>query len=345
MMLYTGMAFAALTALFESVVLVRMLGRAASGELEAAAVMPMLGFAFVYFLATLLSVGLFIGVFMSLSRLWRDSEAVIWMGGGIGPWGWIKPVLIVCLPSVLIIAVASLEGRPWAALKQAEYESVLETRDQVSNLAPGLFNEDRDGQRVYFVERVSPDGQRISNIFVQSMQQGRMGVMVARSGGVRSMDNGDHFLVLEDGKRYDGTPGENDFRLGYFKEYGLRIRPREYVEPQRGAKLLDSMHLLQDPTPRNLGEWVERFGAPLSALLLALLAVPLSYTNPRAGRSPNVVFAILIYLAYNNIVGLSRGWVEHGQLSAAHGVLAVHGTMLLLVGYLFWRRFSGPWDR
>ena len=345
MVMLSGVAFAALTALFEVVVLVRMLGRAVAGDMETTAVLPMLGFAFVYFLPTLLAVALFVGIFMSLSRLWRDSEAVIWMGAGIGPWGWMRPVLLVSVPTVLLIAFASLDGRAWAALKQAEYERVLQTRDQISTLSPGMFAEDRSGQRVYFVERVSRDGLRIDNIFAESMQQGRLGVVVAQSGRLQVEPNGDHFLVMENGKRYDGTPGETDFRLGYFRQYAMRIQPREYIEPERGARLLGSAQLLHFARPAFLAEFVERIGTPISALLLALLAVPLSYTNPRAGRSPNVVFAILIYLAYNNVIGLSRGWVEHASLTATQSLLLVHGVMLAILLYLYRRRFSGPWDR
>lgn len=340
-----SLAFSALASIFAVVLLVRTLGKAALGDIAGEAVLPLLGFGFLRFLPVLLSLALFIGVFMSLSRLWRDSEAVIWMTGGVGPMGWARPVLRFVLPVVLIIALVSLEGIPWSSRKQAEFEQNMEARDQVSTLTPGVFSEDRRGQRVVFVETLSEDGRHVGNVFIQSRERGRLGVTVAQEGNVREMPNGDTFLFLENGKRYEGVPGEADFWMSEFLSYAVRIPPQAIIERGPSPRTMGVAQLLGDPVPRNMGEWVWRLGYPLTALILCLLAVPLSYVNPRAGRSLNVVFAILLYIAYNNVVGLSEGWVSRSVLSAGEGILVVHGAMLVfMVGY-YWLRFRGPWSR
>lgn len=338
----SGMAFASLGSIFAVVLLVRVLGRAAIGDLADDAVFPLLGFGFVRFLPILLSLALFIGVFMSLSRLWRDSEAVIWMNGGLGPFDWMRPVVVFSLPAAVIIAVVSMLLIPWSVSKQTRYEEVLESRDRVSTLAPGVFSEDRLGQRVFFVESASPSGDSVGNVFVQSVQQGRMGVIVARQGHMRRVENGDHFLVLEQGNRYEGTPGVADFRVADFSRYAVRIEPRVIAEKAGGPHSRTLTTLFADPTPENMAEWVWRISYPLSSLILCLLAVPLSYVNPRAGRSLNVVFAILVYFAYSNLVGLSQGWVGRSQLTAGESIALVHGFMLVVLMLAYWRRFHGP---
>lgn len=339
-----GVAFAALVAIFSVVLLVRILGKAAIGDLDVEAVMPMLGFGLLRALPVLLSLGLFVGVFMSLSRLWRDSEAVIWMNGGVGPWGWAQPVIFFVLPVVLIIAFVSLDGLAWGARKQGEFEQILAARDQISNLSAGVFTEDRQGKRVVFVEKISSDGIKVENIFVQSFERGRMGVTVASQGSIQRMDNGDTFLVLEQGKRYEGVPGAADFWMAKFKSYSVRVPPQAVVERGKTKRSMQAAELVRNPSPANMGEWVSRLGHPVSALLLCLLAVPLSYANPRAGRSMNVVFTVLIYAAYNNFVGLSQGWVEREKMGAATALFLVHGSMLLILLAMFWRRFRGPWS-
>jgi lipopolysaccharide export system permease protein len=339
----SAFAFAALTSIFTVVILVRMLGKAAMGDLEVGAVLPMLAFGLLHFLPVLLSLGLFIGVFMCLSRIWRESEAVIWMGGGVGPWGWARAVLWFSVPMVVLIALVSFMALPWGAKKQSEYERILKSRDEVSSLAPGMFTE--YDKRVHFVESVSADRQRVGNIFVQSQIHGRTGVMVARQGHVETTQKGERFLVLEAGRRYEGNPGEADFRLGEFDSYAVRIQPRTLAETAPSPRMLTMAELWSSPTPVNMGEWVWRVGYPLSALLLVLLAIPMSYVNPRAGRSLNVVFAILIYLAYNNFVGLSEGWVTRARLHAGEALLMVHGGMLLVLAAFYWQRFRGPWPR
>lgn len=338
-------AFAALTSIFLVVILVRVLGRAAMGDLEVGAVLPMLAFGVLRFLPVLLSLGLFIGVFMSLSRIWRESEAVIWMSGGVGPWGWARPVLLFSVPMVLLIALVSFVALPWAMKKQSDYERILKSRDEVSSLAPGMFTEYGQGKRVHFVESLSADGQRVGNIFVQSHIHGRTGVMMARHGHVETTERGERFLVLEAGRRYEGAPGEADFRLGEFDAYAVRIQPQALAEAALSPRMLTMAQLWARPTPVNMGEWVWRVGYPISALLLVLLAIPMSYVNPRAGRSLNVVFAILIYVAYNNFVGLSEGWVTRSLLNAGEALLAVHGGMLLVLAAFYWQRFRGPWAR
>jgi len=338
-----GVAFAALAAIFSVVLLVRTLGKAAMGDLEVEAVMPMLGFALLRSLPVLLSLSLFIGVFMSLSRLWRDSEAVIWMNGGVGPWGWARPVIVFVTPVVLIIAFVSLEGVAWGSRKQAEFELILANREQISSLAPGVFTEDRQGKRVVFVESFTREGRHVENVFVHSFERGRAGVTVARQGEVTQMENGDTFLVLEQGKRYEGVPGAADFQMAKFKSYSVRIPMHQATPGAVRVRALSSVELLRDPSPVNMGEWISRLGIPISALLLCLLAVPMSYANPRAGRSLNLVYTILIYAAYNNFIGLSQGWVERARLGALEGALLIHGIMLLILLALFWRRFRGPW--
>lgn len=343
MALGSATTFAALAAIFLVVMLVRVLGRAALGELEAGAVLPMLTLGMLRFLPVLLSLALFIGVFISLSRVWQDSEAVIWMSGGVGPLGWVRPVLLFSLPMVLLIAWVSFVGLPWGAKKQVEYEQFLNTRDEVSAMAPGMFTEFGGGQRVHFVESVSEDGLRVSNVFVQSLMQGRTGIMVAREGHVVSHEHGERFLVLESGRRYDGSPGKADFRVGEFASYAVRIQPQAMEAVKNGPRMLSVRQLWAQPTPVNMGEWIWRLGYPVSALLLAVLAIPLSYVNPRAGRSLNVVFAILIYVAYNNFIGLSEGWVTQASLSVGVAGLLTHGVMALLTMTFFWQRFRGPW--
>jgi lipopolysaccharide export system permease protein len=339
-----GMAFIALVAIFSVVLLVRTLGKAAIGDLAVDAVLPMLGFGLLRFLPVLLSLALFVGVFMSLSRLWRDSEAVIWMNAGVGPWGWARPVLLFVMPVVLIIAFVSLEGMPWGVRKQAEYEDILAAaKDQISSLTPGVFSEDKQSRRVVFVEKISRDGRHVDNVFVQSLERGRMGVTVASQGLLTRMDNGDTFLVLDRGKRYEGVPGAADFWMATFRSYSVRIPAQLVKEHGVNVHAMKSSELLRDPTPAKMAEWVWRLGYPLSVLVLCLLAVPLSYANPRAGRSLNVVYTILIYAAYNNFVGVSQGWVERAKMGAIESLLLVHGSMFLLMLVFYWRRFRGPW--
>jgi lipopolysaccharide export system permease protein len=133
--------------------------------------------------------------------------------------------------------------------------------------------------------------------------------------------------------------------MSTYDTYAVRIPPQAIADKGPSPRTMQIAQLFQNPIPANMGEWVWRVGYPLTALVLCLLAVPLSYVNPRAGRSMNVVFAIFIYVAYNNLVGLSEGWVGRAKLSATEGILFVHGAMFLIMVIFYWQRFRGPWAR
>lgn len=341
----SGIALGVLTAILLVSLAVRILGTAAVGDLEVSAILPFITFGYLRLLPILLSLALFIGVMLTFSRYWQDSEMVIWSGAGLAPTAWIRPVLRFAGPITLIIAGLSLAVIPWVSRQKVEYEDYLTTRqEEAANLSPGIFAETQKGGRVYFVESLKERGPDVRNIFIQSEEHGRIGVVAASQGAVETMKNGDRFLVLRDGRRYEGTPGNADYRVMEFARYGFRLDPTQLTAKAKQPKELDTIQLLRDPTPANQAEWVWRIGYPISALMLALFAIPLSFYNPRAGRSFNVLLAALLYTLYNNVMGLSQSWVGRGEISAGASLIMVHGVALaLLTLFYWWRYFRSPY--
>ncbi len=340
-----GVALLALTVIVLVTLLVRILGRASIGRVESEAVFPFIAFGMANFLPVLLSAALFLAVFLTLSRLWQDNEMVIWQGAGLNPLAWLSPVLRFALPVTLLIALLSLALIPWLAQKRNDYERLLSARDEATAIMPGVFVEAGGGDRVYFVEGIDTQSSQVNNIFIQSIQHGRHGVIVARKGEITTAQSGDRFLVLTGGRRYEGTPGAADYRMMEFDRYSVRMEQKVIEKQSRTPRTTSTQGLLEDPTPANMAEWVWRLGYPISALLLAVFAVPASYLNPRAGRAFSVVFAMLVYTVYSNLIGLSEAWVSQRKLSATTSMLLVHGSMLALLVWLYWRRGPGTLGR
>jgi len=211
--------------------LIRLLGQAAGGKIPSDAVIAFLGFSALNLLPVLLSLTLFITVLLALHRSWRDSEMVIWFNSGLSLAAWAKPVLIFAAPLVLVIAVLAFIISPWAAQKSEQYRSRVDSRDDVSRVEPGAFGESRSKERVFFVESIAGDKSTVQNVFVNSTQHRRTGVMMSERGFLEYAENGDRFLVLNAGRRYEGTPGEADFRLMEFERYATRIQTKEGDEP------------------------------------------------------------------------------------------------------------------
>jgi len=303
-------------------------------------VFAFLGFFALGALPVLLSLTMFISVLLTMTRSWRDSEMVIWFGAGQPLTAWLKPVMLFALPQIAVIAALSLFISPWAAQMAGQYVSKLDTRDDVSRVSPGVFGETANRQRVFFVESVSGDSSAVQNIFVSSVQQNRSGVSMSRSGRTETAANGDRFIVLEQGRRYEGSPGDEQYRVTEFDRYAARIETRENTTPEPNHKNLSTWGLITHPTNLNLAELIWRIGIPLSSMVLVLLAIPMSFVNPRAGRSANLLFALLTYMVYSNLLSVSQARVAQGRLDFALGVWMVHAGMVVLLVFLFAQRMQ-----
>ena len=339
-----GATFVALFAILLTTQLIRLLSQAAGGKLVSEAVVALLGFGALMHLPILLSLTLFIAVLMTLSRSYRDSEMAVWFSCGLPLTAWVKPVLKFAAPLVAAIAVLSLLLSPWAQSKSVEYRQRMDTRDDVARVSPGAFKESASGERVFFVEASSggtgagQDGS-VKNIFISSMQHGRLGVMVSTSGYTESLPNGDRFVVLVNGRRYEGTPGSAEYRVMEFERYAVRIETKEARGIEVTTKNTPTWEL-QQRGRAGMGELLWRIGMPLAALNLALLAIPLSFVNPRAGRTNNLILALLAYMLYSNLLSVSQAWVAQGRLRFEIGWWLVHVAMFLTLILLFFKRLS-----
>jgi lipopolysaccharide export system permease protein len=334
------LVFAVLLGIIVVSQLIRLLGEAVSGVIAVDGVLALLGFSALNYLPVLLSISLFISVLLTLSRCYRDSEMVVWFCSGIGLTRWIRPVLMYSLPLVGVIALLSLVLSPWALRKAEEFKNKLESRDDVTAATPGMFRESKQAGRVYFIENVNPGSNRIGNIFVQSEQNGKIGTMAAQQGVQETMPNGDRFLVLLNGTRYEGTPGQRDYRTLEFQRYAVRIDDMPVKQAQPRVQSIPTPELWSSRTTWDISELEWRIGLPISAAVLALLAIPLGYVNPRAGRSLNLILAIVLYMLYNNMISVTNTWVGQGKMSAGLGLLGIHAAMLVVTVLMFWRRMT-----
>ncbi|AYH43354.1 LPS export ABC transporter permease LptF [Azoarcus sp. DN11] len=332
--------FVALFAIVITVVLVRLLGQAAGGRVPSDAVLALIGFGALTQLPIVLSLTVFIAVLMPLSRSYRDSEMVVWFASGVPLTAFIRPVLRFALPIVLGIAAATLFLSPWAHLKNAEFQARLDARDDASRVAPGVFRESAGAQRVFFVEMGAGENGKARNVFISSEQNGRLSVIMAAEGSLHTDENGDRFVVLEKGRRYEGEPGTPEYRVMEFETYSVLIEERKTESQGVRSRVIPTLELLQSPTEHNLGELLGRLGVPVAALLLALMAIPLSFVNPRAGRANNLMFAILTYLVYSNAISIFQSWVGQGRLRFGLAVWLPHVVVLALLALMFYRRLA-----
>ncbi|RJX30153.1 MAG: LPS export ABC transporter permease LptF [Oxalobacter sp.] len=334
-----GAVFMTLFSITITVMLIRILGQAALGKIASEDVVAFIGFAAINYLPVILVLTGFITVLMVITRCYQDSEMVVWFASGQSLTQWIRPVLLFGLPIILLTSALSFTITPWANRQSAEFRERFEKRSDVSKVAPGTFQESAGANRVFFVEGISGDLSQLKNVFVHTVKNTLTSVVVAKRGTIETDAAGDKYLVMEDGMRYESRLEQADMQFTHFERYMAYIASDvQVIEGDKTSRAKPLLELIRDPSRGHLGELLWRLALPLMSLLLMLLAIPLGFVNPRAGRSANLLIALLLYVTYSNMVSYLQAAVTRGKMKFALAWWPLHVVIALIVLALFLMR-------
>ncbi len=334
-----GAVFTTLFTITITVMLIRILGQAAGGKIASADVIALIGFSALNYLPIILNLAGFMSVLLVVTRSYQDSEMVVWFASGLSLSRWITPVLMFSLPIVIMTALLSFFLTPWSNQQSAVYKERYANREDIARVSPGKFQESSSSNRVFFVEGVAGDATKVRNIFVSSVRNGKTSVVVAKEGTVEIDPNGDKFLVMHQGRRYDGVPTQSDFQLMEFDRYGVLVASKSSaLVGDTSARALTTRELLRTRNNFNDSELLWRVSLPLMGVLLMLLAIPLGFVNPRGGRSANLLIALFLFVFYSNMLSYAQATVVQGRSSLMLAWWPVHLVALLVVVIFFsWR--------
>lgn len=321
--------------------LVQYLGYAAVGKLPANILMQLMGFEISYLLALLLPLGLYLGIIVAYGRLYADSELRVLHACGLSLGKLISLTSLLAFFVTLIVLILTLWVNPWiAAEKEKLIAHSLSLDNVLNNLLPGRFQVSSDGKRVLYVEHIDRKRGQAKNIFIAD--QGKQSAddnssawtVVSATSGTQTKDpiTQDRFMVANDGYRYEGMPGQNDFKIIHFKKYAVRIPSMVVTTNRPSQDTITTAELWKDyQNPEKAAEFQWRMSIPISVLLLGLLAIPLSKIKPRHGRYSQVVPALLIYVVYINMLFVARTWVEQKYIPISLGIWGVHLIVLFFI--------------
>ena len=308
----------------------RVLGDVAKGNLPKDAAFDVIGLSAVQYLTILVPIGLFLAIMLALGRLYRDSELPAMMACRVGPTGIYRPLTWLMLPLVLGVAWLSIEGGPWALTNVDRIGAEARREADLASIEPGQFTAFGPDKAVVYGEAVTAEG-HMKNVFMQRrVDGGQIEVVIADLGEmVESDDPNVRMLVLHDGRRYEGVPGTTEFRVIEFAEHGIPYRLPSLEADEPRPRAMAFFDLARSDKPEHIAEFQWRLGVPLSTIILAILAVPLSRSQPRAGRYGRLAIGLLVFIIYLNMMSAAKAWIEQSTISPALGIWWVHGTVLL----------------
>jgi lipopolysaccharide export system permease protein len=322
--------------------LAHWLSDVASGELAIDYVFKILLYSTPELLGTLLPIASFLGVIFSVGRLWADSEMIVLWASG---YTWVKLVrdlLISAIIVSLIVGFISIWLLPRANLLREQTISQGEANSVMNITVPGRFQAIDGGKLVFYVE--DKDDEFLKDIFIAQMPEGsndeQWRVIVAKKAKINySFEKNGLLLTLLDGSRYVGTPGNTDYTEIYFSEYRQLYQPEDATIVQHNRVKLSGDLLKSDSIGENM-EFEMRLAKPISVIVLLFIALALSKLDPRKGRFVKLFPAIIIYVAYFNLITVSSRSVASGKWPVWLGPWWVH-MVFLLAGLIWLAKESG----
>ena len=325
-----------------TMMLIRMLGLAASGVVAPQDVVLLMGYTALGHLPTILALSLFVAIVVTLARMYRDSEMAIWFASGVALTRFVAPVLRIELAGAAGDRRAGAAGVAVGQPQQRRTARRYEQRSDLSRVAPGAVPDLARRQRVFFIEgsasdtaerpqRLRPRQRRARRVGDLGAQRARMETTATTVSWCSTMASAASRTRQPARRRW---PSFARYRSLAGEQTGRSARPRS-------PKALPTLDLMREPTPRNQGELIWRFGLLFGAVNLVLLAIGLSATNPRRASNWNLLFALLGFVVYYNLINLSQAWVAGGRRRPRRRAAALHGGAFVLALALIWWRDHG----
>ncbi|NOV32098.1 LPS export ABC transporter permease LptF [Methylomonas sp. ZR1] len=319
---------------------IKVLAQAIEGNIANDTVMTLLGLKIVVATTTFLPAALFMAVLMVLGRMYREQEMAAISSAGGSVFTIYRAIFMLVIPLSLAGMALSMLASPWAEAKTEQLMHQDKQNADIRGIAAGRFSEYSDGELIFYTENVDDEG-RMHKVFVQNKQGDKAGVVNAEYGWLKNLPGG-LYLVLENGERIQGVPGNKDFTIETFKEYAVLIEKKVTIL-NLGREATTTENLWLSPELRDVAELQDRFSTPLGVILLAFLAVPLAKLSPRGGIYGSMLVAFGIYFVYGNLQRVNHSWVISGALPSWLGYFWVDALLLVLGLLMLMRLYGWQW--
>ncbi len=331
-----------------SVQMVGSLAKVSAGVIQPGTLMLVLGLNMFSLFTYILPLALYLAILLSLSRLYRDSEMTAIFACGIGPFHIMRTVLILGIFFALVQSVFTVWLTPWAEGHYSRLTEKSKRGGDIEGVMPGRFNELNGAQGVIYVQEIDKETGELKNIFLQMQQKSdrRKGgaeqftVIAERAYKIRDEKTREQFLILEDGSRYEGIPGDEHFAILDFKKHGIRLQQKPVVIRDRRHRAIPSEELIGSDRLDYQVELRWRISSALMCMGLAMLAVPLSRTSQRQGRYGKLAIAMVLYILFSNFLNVVRGWIQKETIPLELGFWWVHVIVIILALLLLSRQLS-----
>lgn len=354
---------AVLLIIFVGYSLSRFLTQADAGLLNTGEVIRLTFLKVLIALEVLLPIGLYFGLMLGLGKLHSDSEIVALHAGGISEMRLVRPVATLAIPLALVIAALSIYVRPWAYTQSYEMRAIAEASSDIDRIKAGQFyltrktarnsnpaepaaeepadNEEKHGtggderERAIFIEEISPQ-QALQQVFIRTRVGDELQVISSQTGVLIERPDAEfHTLELDQARIFKRVDDGPDL-IARIEHFSMRVANEKPAALAYKVKSVATAELAVSTSPKDQAEYQWRLSTPITTLLLALLALPLSRSQPRQGRYARLLLAFIIYAAYYNLIEVSQTWVIQQAATTIWWTPSLLAAVVVFL-YLPWR--------
>jgi lipopolysaccharide export system permease protein len=328
--------------IFMSNQFVRYLSRAASGQIPGMVILKLMMLELPNLLGLLLPLGFYVAILIAYGRMYAESEMTVLHACGYGQSRLLKQTMTMASLVFLLVLSVMLFLSPYINQERTKLLKSTGIQTLIQTIMPGRFQAFHGGKEVFYVESISRDHDEANHIFLAKQSKSNPGswdIMWAKDAHAQTdVENGEEYVILNEGKEYEGKPGRADYRVVHFGQYRARL-PHPTVNLQQDIRTEPTANLLpyNNPNLNKAAELQWRLSVPLMVLILTLIAIPLSQVNPRSGKFARLMPAILIYVVYANFMFIARDWLKAGKVPVWVGMNWLHVVFLILAGLLLWQ--------
>lgn len=315
---------------------VKYLAQAVVGDMEPTVIFAVIGYRVPGFLELTLPLAFFLSVMLAFGRLYVENEMSVLKACGVSEKRLLGYTLSVATVIALLVGWLSLSVAPSGMQKAETLLSAQKEKNELDKLQPKKFYSFRNGSGVTYVEDVT-EQQELKEVFMAMStgdaedEDSQLVLVVAERGRQKLSGDGEQrYLVLDKGYRIEGIPGQHEYMVTRFEEYGSRIVDDRGMgrKIETDAIPTNALFFSEDLELQAALQW--RFSIPLMVIVVTLLAVPLSRTNPRQGRFAKLLPAVFLYFAYLVSLNAARSAIESEALPVEVGLIPVHMVVLVI---------------
>ena len=301
--------------------------------------MPLVGFNMLRDIPIILTLSLFLSIIITISQLYKNSEAVVMNSIGLGDRDFINLIKPIVFFTFIVVFYLTIFAVPWAKQQKSYAEDETVNASEFSFITEGKFESFKNGEIVFYAsESKTTDTvgeQNMEEIFIYALDKGKPVIVLASEANkYTNAETESIYLRLKNGIRYEGLPGNENINILNFEQYDLEIVSGDIQKSISNFSEIEEQNtidLLREGGVKANAEIQWRISQPVSVLILSIFGIFLGKSSPRTGKGINLIIGIVVFMLYNNALLVAKSSIESSQLSPIIGMWGIHLSLLLIL--------------